>query len=117
MDECSNGSRSFCQRAPSKIVGATSLVVFCSSAFAADAAENKRRFKLRRISGGDRLVASSDRSFCDHFELRFLMLRRACSDHYIEPSGLDHAVHVQIQKRKFVWSDGEINSFALARRE
>src|SRR5262252_3259197 len=44
------------------------------------------------------------------------MFNRTRSHHNVEPTRLDHAVHVQIQKRKFVGRDREVYGLALARR-
>ena len=45
------------------------------------------------------------------------MFHRTRSHHNVEPARLDHAVHVQIQKRKFVRGDREVYGLALARRK
>src|SRR5262245_21455445 len=57
------------------------------------------------------------RSLGYYLEFRFLIFHRTRSNHYVEPTRLDHAVHVQIQKRKFIGRDREVDRLAFARRE
>src|SRR5262249_4520893 len=53
----------------------------------------------------------------NYLKFHFLILHRACSHHNVEPARLDHTVHVQIQKRKFVRGDREVDRLALAGSE
>src|SRR5262245_64900750 len=54
---------------------------------------------------------------CRHFKLYRLILYRTRAHHDIEPPGLNHAFHIQIQKREFARRDHKINFIVLARVE
>src|SRR5229473_1472395 len=56
-------------------------------------------------------------SLRDHFQLRGLILHGTRSHHDVEPAGLDDLFHLEIEKRKFVRSNGELDCLTLARRE
>src|SRR5262245_5472860 len=61
------------------------------------------------------VISSFSRS--NDLKSRFNMFNRTRSHHNLEPARLDNTIHIQIKKRKFVWSDDEIYPFALTRSE
>src|SRR5690242_6086098 len=52
-----------------------------------------------------------------NFEFDRLILYRTRTDHDVEPSRLDHTLHIQIEKRQLVGRDHKLNVLAFARRE